>query len=455
MAAQAAFSAPDEETLLRLLAQRARAPWPALEERAAWERVARTPHGAAIRQAVLDDAAEYAQEPGVRPPTLTEFMAFARTGDRGIWERAFDVFSARLDTFALAACFTGETVWLERAADALWALCELTTWTTPAHEGKAVPEPDNPTVDLWSASIAQEMSEMLQLLGVALDRLDPRIRRRALAEMDRRVFAPFLARSDWWWLWPQPTHSRLNNWTAVCSGAVLCAALAALDTDPIRQARIVHKAAWSLGFFRDTFDSAGSLDEGAGYWSYGFSYYVMAAERLAARTQGTADLLADPFWREVAQFPLRVRLYGDTFVNFSDCAATVRPVPGWLLWLGRRLDVPGLVAWATRLVTDEHAGHRARRSSLSSAVRTLFWIEDENPSQTDTGLPLSTYLPDVQWLIARSGPEEDALILAAKGGHNAENHNHNDGGSFLIHYRQEALIAELGAPTYTRQFFSS
>src|SRR5581483_1326535 len=131
------------------------------------------------------------------------------------------------------------------------------------------------------AFCAQEIAETLQLLGAAFDRIDPRIRRRALAEVDRRVFAPFLARSDWWWLWKQPGRSQLNNWTAVCSGSVLCAALAALITDPIRQARIAHKAAWSLGFFQDTFGAAGSLDEGVGYWSYGFSHYVMAAERLA------------------------------------------------------------------------------------------------------------------------------------------------------------------------------
>jgi hypothetical protein len=428
------------------------APWPAFDARESWEQVARTPHGAAIRQTTLQAAAEYAQTPGVRPPTLTEFLAFARTGDRRTWEAGFDILWNRLGTFALAACFTGETEWVERTADALWAICELTTWTTPAHENKAVPEPDNPTVDLWSAMLAQEIAEMLQVLGGALDRIDPRIQRRARAELDRRVFAPFLARSDWWWLWQQPDRQRLNNWTAVCSGSVLCAALAALDADSSRQARIVHKAAWSLGFFKDTFDTAGSLDEGAGYWAYGFSYYVMAAERLATRTQGTVDLLADPFWREVAQFPLRVHLYGDTFVNFSDCATEVRPVTGWMMWLGRRLDVPGLVAWAARLAAKERTG----RNALASTLRTLFWLDSAPQStQAESAPPLTTYLPDVQWLIARSSPDDDALILAAKGGHNAENHNHNDGGSLLIHYQQEALVAELGAPTYTRQFFSS
>ena len=39
-----------------------------------------------------------------------------------------------------------------------------------------------------------------------------------------------------------------------------------------------------------------------------------------------------------AQFPLRVRLYKDTFVNFSDCAPIVRPEPGWVAWTGRRLQ---------------------------------------------------------------------------------------------------------------------
>ncbi|CAA9549880.1 MAG: hypothetical protein AVDCRST_MAG88-689, partial [uncultured Thermomicrobiales bacterium] len=337
------------------------------------------------------------------------------------------------------------------------ALCELTTWVYPAHEGAALPDPDYPYIDLSAAMRAQEVAETLQVLGPALDRIDARIRRRALRELDRRIWQPFLGRGDFWWLWLQPGRTHLNNWTAVCSGGVLVAALAALGHDPERQARVVGKAAWSLGFFRDTFGEAGSLDEGAGYWAYGVSYYAMAAERLAARTGGRMDLLADPRWREIAQFPARVNLYDDTFVNFSDCAPQVTTIPGWLAWLGRRMEVPALEAWAARLL-GEQGGHGARNRHLPYVLRTLFWMEAASGPLIvggGRGRPLSAFLPDVQWLVARADPSDDALILAVKGGHNDESHNHNDGGSFIVHYRREPLIAELGAPTYTRQFFSA
>lgn len=454
-----AFSLLPHDALVRALAEtQVAAPFPTIDDRDAWERIAGTAHGAIIREAALAAAERHAETPGVRAPTLTEFLTYTRTGDRRTWEAAAGAFSQRLDAFTLAACFTGESRWVEKAADALWALCELTSWVTPAHEGAQMPDPEFPVIDLWAAMRAQDVAETLQVLGPAFDRIDPRIRRRALAELDRRVFDPFLARSDWWWLWKQPGRFRLNNWTAVCSGGVLLGALAALNDAPQRQAQIVHKAAWSLGFFVDTFDEAGSLDEGAGYWSYGVSYFVMAAERLAARTGGQTDLLADPLWREIAQFPLRVRLYGDTFVNFSDCAPTVRPVPGWLAWMGRRLDVPGLVSWADRLAGEESAGFGTHHRHFPFALRTLFWMETAPSPAMVVPVPeaeAAVYLPDVQWLLARADASDDALILAAKGGHNAENHNHNDGGSFLVHYRQEALVAEIGTPTYTRQFFSA
>jgi hypothetical protein len=460
-----AYVLPTYEELRRWLTATPANPWPTVDDRAAWEALARTPYGAGIREAALADAEEMAATPGVRNPTLTEFLLWTRTGDRRTWEDASDEPARRVDAFTLAACFTGEERWVDRAADALWAICEMTTWTTPAHEGKTVPDPDDPYVDLYSAMRAHDLAEALQLLGPALDRIDSRIARRVRVEIRRRVLTPFLQRGDWWWLFPQPNRPRLNNWTAVCSGSVLCAALAVLNDDPDLLTRTVYRAAWSLAFFKETFEAGGSLDEGAGYWSYGVSYFAMAAERLAARTGGRVDPLADPLWEKVAAFPLAVRLYDDRFVNFSDCAPSVVPAPGWLSWLGRRMGNAGLTAWAEEVARRDSPGYGDRHRYLSFALRTLVWTGDV-PAEPDAGttaesastaasLPLATYLPDVQWMVARSDAGDDALILAAKGGHNDENHNHNDGGSFLVHWRQEPLVAELGSPTYNRFFFSS
>ena len=451
-ASPALYQLLPHEALQTLLQKTPTNPWPTIDDRAAWDKAAQTPLGASIKETVLQKAAEFANTGAVPLPTLGEYLAFSRTGDRQAWQNRKALVDARLNAFALAACFTGEPMWIEQTANALWSLCEVSAWTIPAHEQGSMPDIENPTIDLGVAMDAVRVAEILQILGPAFDRIHPRIKKRSMDELSRRVFDPFLARGDWWWLWRQPGRSRLNNWLAVCSGGVLVAALAVLSDDPDKQARIVHKAAWSLQFFKTTFDEAGSLDEGAGYWSYGVSYFVLAAERLAARTNGQSDPLADPIWQNVARFPLRARLYNNTFVNFSDCAPQVTPSPGWLAYLGRHLDVPELQEWAARMTTRPSLGSEG----LPFTLRSLFWLPTTNPAAATNAaesLPLSTFLPDVQWLVARAKPTGDALVLAAKGGHNAENHNHNDVGSFIVHFQNEPLIAELGAPTYTRQFF--
>jgi hypothetical protein len=62
----------------------------------------------------------------------------------------------------------------------------------------------------------------------------------------------------------------------------------------------------------------------------------------------------------------------------------------------------------------------------------------------------------MQWMISRVNPDdENTLMLAAKGGNNGENHNQNDVGNFIVHYGGESLIIDLGAGTYTKDYFSS
>jgi len=66
----------------------------------------------------------------------------------------------------------------------------------------------------------------------------------------------------------------------------------------------------------------------------------------------------------------------------------------------------------------------------------------------------SDFMSTRQWLMARAWTDDpDGLMLAAKGGHNNEPHNHNDVGNFILHWRGESLVAELGAGEYTKDYF--
>ena len=58
-------------------------------------------------------------------------------------------------------------------------------------------------------------------------------------------------------------------------------------------------------------------------------------------------------------------------------------------------------------------------------------------------------LPDLQVWAGRRG----GLFCAMKGGHNAENHNHNDVGAFLLYADGEPAVVDVGNMVYTAKTF--
>jgi hypothetical protein len=49
----------------------------------------------------------------------------------------------------------------------------------------------------------------------------------------------------------------------------------------------------------------------------------------------------------------------------------------------------------------------------------------------------------------------DGFFVAAKGGHNAESHNHNDVGNFIVYMNGRPILIDIGVETYSRKTFSS
>ena len=46
-------------------------------------------------------------------------------------------------------------------------------------------------------------------------------------------------------------------------------------------------------------------------------------------------------------------------------------------------------------------------------------------------------------------------FVAAKGGNNAESHNHNDIGNFIVYHNNQPVVIDLGRDTYTSKSFSN
>jgi len=201
-----------------------------------------------------------------------------------------------------------------------------------------------------------------------------------------------------------------------------------------------------LDVFLDTaFEADGGSNEGVAYWHYGLFNVVALAELVRQRTAGAIDLLADARLQRIAAYPVAMHLADARFVSFSDCDETLQLHPGAVSRLAARTGVAelrGIINPATLAVDDW-------RSTM--ILRDLVWWDGALPAApvpTDACLPAC----GIARLVARLA-DGTPVIAAIKAGHNAENHNQNDVGSFLVHLAGENLLADPGRGLYTRQYF--
>lgn len=414
-------------------------PFPPITDREAWQQVAE--HlGEEETERRLATAEAAAAEP-IPPLPATLFLEFQRTGQREGYQTPRARRRTMLQELAIAECLENQGRFLDAILNVAWAICEESSWVLPAHQG-VLTDIHHPVIDLGAASTGLELAELDAILGATID---PALRKRIRDEVDRRLFTPYLTRHDHWWLHNTRVRT-VNNWTAVCNAGVVGAALY-LEQDEARLAEIIARAARSLDDYLSTFDEDGGSSEGPGYWGYGFGHYALLSHLIEERSAGEIRFLDGPYLRKIARFPAATVLSPGSYVNFSDCDADVVLEKSLLAYLARRVNLPELRALASAQSTD------GTRRDLSWELRRLFWR-----------LPMAAPEPFIparhewyggmMWMISRYDPSDpQALVLAAKGGHNGEMHNQNDVGTFIVHVKQESVIPDVGRGRYTKDYF--
>jgi Heparinase II/III-like protein len=359
------------------------------------------------------------------------YRLFARHGDRGRYETPYFLKRSNLAAAALRLFLDGQTGLRDCVQDYLWSVCEESNWVLPAHE--------RDLIDLFAAETGFVLAETLHLLGAALD---AEVRGRVRQEIERRIFDPYLRfhRSLHWY---QGHH----NWNSVCNSAV-AATFLLLEPEPGRVARALELALAGLRAFLETaFEADGSSTEGVAYWHYGLINFVALAEMLRARSAGAIDLLASERMQRIAAYPAHMQLSGAWFASFSDCDETLSFNPGIVARLAERSGEASLLNLLARPAVP---GGDWR---LTMMLRNLLWWDGAQPVAAQIGDAL---LPagGVARLVATT-PAGAQVVLAVKAGHNAENHNQNDVGSFILHVDGENLLTDPGRGLYSRDYFGA
>jgi predicted phosphodiesterase len=453
-----ADSFPPERLKTFLIPRAEYHPFATATNRAAWEKLPEKARLALVQQG------EEALAKGIPNLPATLYLQYAREGNRSRYESVYFERRRLLHRLALAECAEAKGRFLDGIGNVLWALCEESTWCIPAHVGAqkagvGLPDVNEPIVDLFAAQTAVSVAWTLYLVGPELDRVSPRVRRRASQEVQRRILSPVMDRDfGWMGFGSKSRSSRPNNWNPWINASVLTAALT-LEEDEDRRVQLVHRILRSLDRFLQPYPEDGGCDEGPGYWARAGGSVLDSLDLLAGATRGQLDVFKHPLIGEIGRFIHRAHIADDWFVDIGDCSAKSGIERELVFRYGRLIQDTQLQAMATSGATLDALVRSLDSIDLGRALCALRELDAilagsgaRMPYARDSWLGSD----EMQMMMARDREDStDGFFVAAWGGHNAQSHNHNDVGNCLVFVDGQPVLVDLGAPTYTAKTFSS
>jgi len=369
------------------------------------------------------------------------FLDFSRNGNRTRWQDLEFGRRGRITTLVQAECIEHRGRFLPAIEEVVRSICAEPTWVMAAHDGSLANYRGETTdIDLGSSMLAWEMATAEWLLQ---DRLSPEMRQSITDNVRRRVVDPFVAmvkgerRMNNWMV----TN---NNWNHVCLAGVVGAGLATAPERDVRALLVAAAEKYAM-FGLKGFTPDGYCSEGVGYWNYGFGHFVLLAETIHQATGGGVDLFSLPEAKMPAAYGARVVIADGMCPAFADCGVDDGPDSRLLRFVCAKYGL-AVAGYEDKNTVSPGGG-------LPSSMIYSF------PNSTTSPVPgpdvtiggLRDWFADAGVLIARGAP----LSVALKGGHNAENHNHNDIGSCVVVVKGKPVLVDPGAETYTARTFSS
>lgn len=388
----------------------------------------------------------------------TQFMEFQKSGDRLAQETPH--FARRQ---ALLDLFLGELAeykgrFLPDICDGIFLICEETYWGLSAHSpitrsGELIPSASDPYIDLFAAETAELITVIYHILGEELRKFCPPLTERIEYELDRRIVTPYLTHGDFWWMGNlSKTVNNWNPWILSCVATVFL-------TAGLRHSTLengLRKMLNEIEAYYNVMPEDGGCDEGSNYWTKAGAKLFAFCDRLYVTSGGAVDFFNDQKLKNIGLYPAHAHMDGCSFVNFSDGnSRMVNTVLDYELYAyGKRTSEEALCRLAASLKRERQKTDPETRSSVRgcSAVSALYSLiyADEIDAQPDFVPEKRCVLPDLENAFMRAG----SWYYAAKGGHNNEQHNHNDVGSLIVRHGTRPVLIDPGCGTYTRFTFS-
>ena len=423
-----------------------------------------------LGKARIADAESYLDYlPTVLP--LSDFRRFNEDGNRVDYENPYFYRRRALTSLVLGELCENEGRFMRKICDILWCILEETTWVIPAHYYAFEPDltkgprkidsvpydhEEVYAIDLFSAGTAGLVSMVYYTLKDKFENEIPRVMNsRILYELRHKIIDPYKKYNNHWW------RTGLNNWNVWVSSNILTTA-AVVCEDIEERKYIVSEALKSINIWFNEYKEDGGCDEGAGYWTAAGACFFDALEVLYDLTGGkTGDLFAHPLTKNICDYIRKVNISDNYRFNCADCHPKDNPTylgSRYLERIGERtgnelMRTFGNSRYYGKIFEDmANCGSGSGNAVSSRNFANNIIYETEKLAYEPT---LCEHLPDLQFASMRTERKADSgIYFGIKGGHNAESHNHNDVGNYVIYSDGKPVIIDIGVGTYTKFTFN-
>ena len=331
----------------------------------------------------------------------------------------------RILALALSYRLTGDKRYFTRAREELMRLAALPEWR-PSH-----------FLDVGEAALAAGIG-----LDWLYDDLSPEDRDLVTRAIMENALKPSLAVKAGNGSWVDGDF----NWTQVCHGGLVVAALAIAEREPVLARQVVERAVSNMGNAGATYSPDGSYAEGPSYWSYGTSFHVILIEALRSALGTSCALEKFPGFLKTGEFNNQMVAPSGGEFNFSDYHKENLNEP-IMLWFARELRDRGVAR-------DELAA-LAEPGKIMVASRHLpleiLWWDPSLPAASDTRARHWTAAGVLPLAVMRSAWDDpEAAFVAVKGGTPNHSHAHMDVGSFILELHGVRWALDLGTESYDK-----
>jgi hypothetical protein len=352
----------------------------------------------------------------------------------------------------------GKGRFTDQIINAVWYFSEQTWWGWSAHlspqkAGSGLPDINDPIVDLGVGEITSNLSWTLYLFGAEFDKVHPLISKRLKQEITNKSLKPYLERNDFGYMGFR--GGRPNNWNPWINYNMLTSYLL-LETDPAKKLAEVQKIIDSLDKFLNGYSDDGGCDEGPSYWGAAGALLYESLDLLKLATGGQFDVFDNQLVQNIGKYFYKVNIHAPYFINFADADATTGGNPPTVYRYGKAIGDPVMQQFGAYLAKLANWGERTPGGKIGDQIRNLGLLDEIKNAVASEALVADFWLPDTEVAGARDKEGSfNGFFFGAKGGFNAESHNHNDVGSCVMYYDGKPCLADIGREEYTAKTFGS